>query len=168
MATPVPISDTVILEAINTAVQSVFRTMIRQEIKFVEKVAVPPDANLDPARHIIGSVGFVGKANGTVYLGLEEAFAQHLTGLMLGMSVAEVAGHGDEVLIDAIGEITNMTVGGFKNALCDLGHPCMLTLPTIVLGTNLAVAPIKGTVRHIFHFESGGKRFSADIHIKAD
>jgi len=71
-------------------------------------------------------------------------------------------------LKDVVGEITNMTVGGFKNALCDTGFPCKLTLPTIVRGDHLAVSGLKNTERHIFHFDCAGHRLVADIQMRQE
>jgi chemotaxis protein CheX len=84
------------------------------------------------------------------------------------MSPAEVEMNGYEVIKDAIGEITNMTAGGFKNRLCDIGFPCKLTLPTIVRGKDLSVDGFKGTERHIFQFECAGHILLADIQFKAE
>jgi chemotaxis protein CheX len=87
---------------------------------------------------------------------------------VLGMTAAEIAMCDDSTVKDVIGEITNMTVGGFKNALCDVGFPCKLTLPTIVRGDHLAVASMKGAERHIFHFDCAGHRLVADIQLKQE
>ncbi len=163
-----PITDSVIHDSIARAVESVFKTMVNQEIALVEKTSTPAAPQPDRPSQIFGSVGFVGDASGLIYLCLTEAFAKDLTGRILGMSPAEVEMNGAEVVTDAIGEVTNMTVGGFKNTLCDLGHACKLTLPTIVRGQNISVAAIKSATRHVFHFESGGHRLVADIQMKLE
>lgn len=113
-------------------------------------------------------MGFIGKVDGIVYLCIPDDFAQDAAGRVLGMSAAEVEMSGDATIKDVIGEITNMTVGGFKNALCDIGFPCKLTLPTIVRGDHLAVASLKGAERHIFHFDCAGHRLIADIQLKQE
>ena len=64
---------------------------------------------------------------------------------------------------DVVGELTNMTVGGFKNILADLGYPCMLTLPVIMRGHHISVSASKSAYREIYHFESEHHRISADI-----
>jgi len=101
-----------------------------------------------------------------VYLCITDDFAINAASRILGTSPAEVRAEGDAVIKDVIGEITNMTVGGFKNALCDQGYTCKLTLPTIVRGNNLAVATMKSATRHIFHFSCDGHQLVADIQIK--
>lgn len=162
------ITDTVIQESIVRAVDNVCRTMLSQDVKFLDQTASPTGADLAASSHVLGSVGFVGTINGLVYLCLPDDFALFAACHILGMSASEVKFNGPETLTDVVGEITNMTVGGFKNALCDIGYPCKLTLPTIVRGNNLTVAAIKGATRHVCHFDCHGHRLIADIQIKAD
>src|SRR5690606_600616 len=117
--TKVQITDHLIQDCIVRAVQSVFKTMMGQEAVFVAQVEAEPTTIPLTASQIIGSVGFIGGANGLIYLCLSEEFAKIASSRILGMTAAEVEMHGSEVVHDAIGEITNMTVGGFKNTLCD-------------------------------------------------
>lgn len=167
-ATLSPITDQVIHDAIVRAAASVFKTMAGLDLKFVSKSDTPATQPPGSPRQIIGSVGFVGDASGLIYLSLTETFAADLTGLILGMTPAEVAEGGNEVVTDAIGEVTNMSVGGFKNTLCDLGHVCKLTLPTIVRGNDIKVAAIKSATRHIFQFDCNGHHVTADIQMKLE
>ncbi len=165
-----PITDQVIQDSIAKAVQNVCATMLRHDGVFEKRItADSPEAQAQALRgQVLGNVGFVGDANGVVYLCLSEDFALFAATTILGMSRAEVEFEGDAVLKDVIGEVTNMTVGGFKNQLCDLGFPCKLTLPTIVRGQNLAVASIKSATRHLFLFNCSGHRLVADIQIRSD
>ena len=162
------ITDPLIQESIIRAVQNVCSTMMRQNAAFAGRSADPTNAEFAARLHVFGSVGFVGDINGIVYLCIPDDFAKFAAECILGMTAGEVEMSGDEVLRDVIGEITNMTVGGFKNALCDVGYPCKLTLPTIVRGDNLSVANIKNATRHIHHFDVAGHRLIADIQIKAE
>jgi chemotaxis protein CheX len=165
MAVSTLITDTLIQNSIVNAVQNVSRTMMnRDTVLRGRTVAPPPKATFE----IIGNVGFAGEANGIVYLCLTTDYANYATGEMLGMSPGEVEMNGWEVVKDAIGEITNMTVGGFKNALCDVGFPCKLSLPTIVRGTALHVSAIKSATRHYFEFDCGGHTLFADIQLRTD
>ncbi len=163
-----PISDTLIQEAIIRAVRNVCGTLLKQDASFVEKSAQAAYDGFKEKPHVFGSVGFVGDVDGIVYLCIPDDFAQDAAARVLGMSLAEVEMSGDEAVKDVVGEITNRTVGGFKNALCNVGFPCKLTLPTIVRGDNLAVASLKGSNRHLFHFDCSGHRLVADIQLKQD
>jgi chemotaxis protein CheX len=165
---PKAIPDTLIQESIIRAVRNVCGTMLKQDASFVEKSALAAYEGFREKPHVFGSVGFAGLIDGIVYLCIPDDFAQDAAARVLGMSAAEVEMSGDEAVKDVVGEITNMTVGGFKNALCNVGFPCKLTLPTIVRGDNLAVAGLKGATRHVFHFDCSGHRLIADIQLKQD
>lgn len=166
MALAQPISDTLVEEFIIRAVRNVCSKMLKRDATFVEKSADVAYAGFKDKLHFFGSVGFVGHIDGIIYLCIPDDFVQDAAGRVLGMSAAEIEMSGDSVLKDVVGEITNMTVGGFKNALCDTGFPCKLTLPTIVRGDHLSVAGLKGSERHIFHFDCAGHRLIADIQMR--
>jgi chemotaxis protein CheX len=163
-----PITDTLVQESIVRAVRNVCVTMLKQETSFVERTVATAYDGFKEKPHVFGSVGFAGMIDGIVYLCIPDDFAQDAAARVLGMSAAEVEMSGDAAVKDVIGEITNMTVGGFKNALCNVGFPCKLTLPTIVRGDNLAVSGLKGASRHIFHFDCSGHRLIADIQLRQD
>ena len=162
------IPDTLVQDSIIRAVQKVCTTMLKRDASFVEKGIEGTQNAFKECPHVFGSVGFVGKIDGIVYLCIPDDFALDAAARVLGMTPSEVEMSGDGTIKDVIGEITNMTVGGFKNALADLGFPCKLTLPTIVRGDHLAVASLKGAERHIFHFDCAGHRLVADIQLKQD
>ena len=170
MAPTQPITDSLVQDSIVKAVQNVCRTMLRREATLSEAIHADTTGNsltsVGPAPYVIGNVGFAGEANGLVYLCFSDEFARNAAGQILGMSPAEIEMHGYEVVKDVIGEITNMTTGGFKNALCDFGFPCKLSLPTIVRGDHLSIAAIKSATRGIFHFTCGAHRLMADVQIK--
>lgn len=165
MPTVAPIADDLIHKSIVHAVQNVCSTMLRQNAGFVEKSATPNNENFKGKSHVFGCVGFVGVIDGMVHLCISDDFAVSAASSILGMTPEEVRADG-AVIKDVIGEVTNMTVGSFKNALCDQGYTCKLTLPTIVRGENLSVAAMKACTRHIFYFQCNGQRLIADIQIK--
>lgn len=165
MAAIQQITEAIIQKSIFQAVRNVSQTMLSRDITLVNQANAPtPGATYE----IIDTVGFAGDINGSVYLCLSEKFAIHAIGLMLGMSQREVELGGPDVIKDAIGELTNMTVGGFKNQLCDIGFPCMLTLPAIMRGQKLSVTPGKATVCHVFEFKCDGHLLVADIRLRVD
>jgi chemotaxis protein CheX len=165
VTTPPPISDSVIERSITLALDNVFRTMLKRNVAFVEKTTAETIYSTDGAFQVLGSVSFVGATNGIVYLCLTDGFAAHVVGHVIGTCAtdADLADH--DLVKDVIGELTNMTAGGFKNALCDLGYPCKLTLPTIVRGRCVKVSAFKSSLRHVFVFNSSGQRIIADIQL---
>lgn len=172
MPATVEITESLIREYINRAVIDVFKTMIGREPTF-SAPAQRPDGSaagvvVNNRPQVVGTVGFVGDVNGLIYLHLDLAFARICTCHLLGMSERELDDAGDEVVNDAIGELTNMTVGGFKNGLCDAGYPCKLTIPSILRGTNFSIEPVSSAVRHVYHFDCAEHRVIADILMKSD
>lgn len=168
------ITETLIRDNISRAVSDVFKTMLGREVTLTSAAEIADNQTWPPlgtaseaARaHVVGTVGFLGDANGLIYLYLDLDFARMATCHLLGMTEAELEEAGDEVINDAIGEITNMTVGSFKNGLCDAGYPCKLTIPSILRGSNFCIEPISSATRQVYYFNCAGHRVVADILMK--
>jgi chemotaxis protein CheX len=165
------ITESLIRENIVRAMSEVFKTMLSKSIKLSDQAEPgssqgwPPVAPATPAEatpQIVGTVGFLGDANGLIYLYFDEVFATDCTEQILGMTRKELE-EDDGFVNDAVGELTNMIVGTFKNGLCDQGYPCKLTIPSILRGRNFCVEPMSSAKRYIYIFESGGRRVVADI-----
>jgi chemotaxis protein CheX len=161
-----------IREYINRAVTDVFQTMVSLAPTIAEQIESPNGRAVQVAEssrpQVVGTVGFVGECNGLVYLHLDLALARDCTSRLLGMTEAELDEAGDEVVNDAVGELTNMTVGGFKNALSDAGFPCKLTIPSILRGTNFSIEPIGSVARNVYYFACGAHRLVADVLMKSE
>lgn len=95
----------------------------------------------------MGAVGFGGDLDGLVSRCMSDECSEDAVGEIRGMSPAEVASERPEVRKVAIGEVTDRTVVGFENALCQLGYPGNLTRPTIGRGQRLKFGAIKGAAR---------------------
>jgi chemotaxis protein CheX len=173
MSAILEINENLIRSHITRAVADVFKTMLSRPVELCPKspqglVNTPPPATCEPAGkvQVVGTVGFLGDISGLIYLHFDLEFARLCTCQLLGMTNAELEEAGDEVINDAIGEITNMTVGSFKNGLCDAGFPCKLTIPSILRGSNFCVEPISSAQRHIYRFQCAGSTIMADILMK--
>ena len=167
------IDATLIRESITKAVQNVFKTMYRQNTAMIpEPPPEPPDAPPVPVRmpgaQVVGMVGFIGDAQGLIYLYLPAEFALLVTTRLSGMGRKELEANGGAMVNDAVGEMTNMTVGNFKKALCDLGFSCRLTIPSVLRGSNFCITPVGRVTRHVFYFECAGHRMATDILINND
>ena len=170
------ITESLIRDNVVRAVDDVFRTMLDSGAVLKPSEdncpaiwpAVPAEASPDSETHVVGTVGFLGDANGLLYLYLDETFAKHCTCVMLGMSEREIAEIGEGAVNDAVGELTNMIVGSFKNGLCSAGYSCMLTIPSILRGRNFCIEPISSAERNIYTFDCAGRRLVADILMKTD
>ncbi len=162
------ISEDIVKNAINRAVDNVCNTMLEEKVTQLGSSNTPIPAADGNGAYVIGSVGFVGDVNGIVYLCLDEDFALFATEKALGMNRAEVMLEGFDLIKDTIGELTNMTVGNFKNVLCDAGHPCMLTLPTIIRAQKLSTGSAANANRIVYRYECAGHFLAADLQIQRD
>ncbi|WP_404422335.1 chemotaxis protein CheX [Nibricoccus sp. IMCC34717] len=167
------ISNDTFRETIDRAIKDVFRTMVSLqaspapggETNGCDGLPLQKAVVLKGHR-VLGNVGFQGDLNGMLGLCFDTAFANSVTGKMLGMTDAEVTEAGNEVTNDTIGELTNMAAGAFKNQLADRGHPCKLTIPAIVRGDDLAFEPHQGAVRRVYRYDLGGQYVYIDFQIK--
>ena len=155
------------------AVADVFRTMLGYAVAPAgDLVSTWPAgrAVLDPGvQAMVGQVGLVGAVNGFARLYFEETFARECIGRMLGVEAGELAALGPETIYDAVGELANMTIGSFKNGLCDAGHPCKLTIPSVLRVSDFAVADLpRWATRYVHVFDSNGRRVVLDVLLKLE
>lgn len=164
------LSDATIEAAICKGVSDVFSTMSGEAVQSLGRTPNPPlhSRPVDISGvHIVASVGFIGDLNGIINTHFDDQLAIELSAQMLGMTPAEVVA--SDVLADSTGEFTNMIVGVFKNALCDLGYVCKLTLPSIIRGSDFHVDhAVKAGRRYIFNFRCRGRAIVTDIIIQLD
>ncbi|HEY4300149.1 MAG TPA: chemotaxis protein CheX [Candidatus Didemnitutus sp.] len=166
------ITERLIRDNISRAIADVFKTMLgrqpemccREDNAALSWPPVPIESDAIP--QVVGTVGFLGDANGLIYLYLPVPFARMVTCHLLGMTEPELDEAGDEVINDAIGELTNMTVGSFKNGLCDAGFPCKLTIPSILRGSNFCIEPISSAQRFVYCFRESHHKIVTDILLK--
>lgn len=171
MSTSAQISDAVFRETITRAIQDVMKTMLNKSASFHSESEAETNNGKSIeicGQQVVGTVGFIGDINGLIYLYLGTELAHLGAGHLLGMSKEELEEAGDEVVNDAIGELTNMTVGAFKNQLCDRGFQCKLTIPSILRGSNFTIEPISSATRRVYCFDVSGHRLVADLLMKVE
>lgn len=131
---------------LKTAVAEVFRKMLR-----TEAFSVPINSGAMGAEaNIASAVGFIGDMTGVVYIYATSTFANKMTSTMLEMDASEV--QGDEMVNDAMGELANMIVGSVKASLVERGMSCVLTIPSIVRGSNISIEAISSATRRVLCF----------------
>jgi chemotaxis protein CheX len=146
---------------VSSAVSSVFGTMLNLPV--VEEAESVPVTSSEP--HLAGSVGFIGIVTGVIFVYSTVNFARDVTRGMLG---AETTIAGDEMVNDAFGEITNMIVGHIKSRLADRGMTCVLTIPSILRGSNFTIEPTSSTRRRISTFRCGGNPLVVEVLLKSN
>lgn len=134
---------------LKAAVSEVFSKMLKTEVR-----AVPVDSEAMSAEaHIASAVGFIGDMTGVVYIYASSTYANQMTAAMLEMPDSDV--QGDEMVNDAMGELANMIVGNLKAALVEKGMSCVLTIPSIVRGSNISIEAVSSATRRVLCFRCG-------------
>jgi chemotaxis protein CheX len=147
-------------ELVTSSVTELFSTMLNMNM-----LPAPMQAGFGNGEpHVAGTVGFIGWLSGVVYVFTTVSFARRITATFLGLHEAEI--EGDEMINDAMGEMANMLVGQMKSRLSDRGMPCMLTIPSVVRGSNFSVEATTSTEGHIFSFVSGENRIFIQVLLK--
>lgn len=144
---------------VSSAVAAVFGTMLNLPVH--EESEGVPEPEGEP--HLAGSVGFIGVLTGVVFVYSTVSFARKVTRGMLGPETVII---GEEMVNDAFGELTNMIVGHIKSRLGDRGMSCILTIPSILRGSNFTIEPTSSTRRRISTFLCGGDRVVVEVLLK--
>jgi chemotaxis protein CheX len=110
------------------ATREVFQLMLACEL-------TQPTTEISIPRSVTSMVGMAGQLCGVLSVHCEEKAAMLMTSKMLGVPADKV---GPE-MSDAIGEICNMVAGNFKNKISGLGDGCMLSPPTVVIGSDYSM-----------------------------
>jgi chemotaxis protein CheX len=80
-------------------------------------------------------VGLAGKLCGVMSLRCDSASAALMACKMLGIPPDKV---GPDIS-DALGEVCNMVAGNFKNKISGLSEGCMLSVPTVITGSDYSL-----------------------------
>jgi len=117
-------------------VLEVFSTMVGV------RVAFPDYSILPPAAGITAMVGIAGPLSATVTLRCTLQSASSIASHMLSVPVEEASAQKS----DALGEICNIVAGYFK-AKIGHGESCVLSVPTVVAGTNYRICSQREELR---------------------
>lgn len=105
-------------------------------------------AAADAESEVTAVVGIAGELCGALNFACGTAAARMMAACMLGVDEAEAG----EQQWDAIGEIANMIAGNFKAKLPGIGERSMLSVPTIVVGSNYRLRTVAGRLRLEYRF----------------
>jgi chemotaxis protein CheX len=146
---------------IRSSAISVFGTMLSYQ------VALDPlaEAEFSGQPHVAGAVGLTGAYTGMIYLFCTATFARRVTSDLLGLGEADI--DGEEIVNDAIGELTNMLAGRVKSELAATRKDCMLTIPSVVRGVDFNVAPVKRAARCLVALRCNGGPVVVEALIKS-
>ena len=118
------ITDTATLDQ---SVEEVLALMLGVPVSVAENTTAA-DSHSASLTAVIGLAGALSGAY-TVLVPSEAAMQ------MTGIEITTV----DETVIDGLGEITNMLAGAWKSRIASLNSACLLSVPTVVTGTQYEV-----------------------------
>lgn len=160
--------ESMITESLN----QFFTTMLGTEVTSKESLLTTADADELTSKigvvkepMVVAAVGFCGEIDGVAYIYFSDDLAQRITERFLGMEREEVEGN-PEVVNDALGELANMVVGGYKNQLCDIGYNCRLTVPSIVRGSAFSIETATEVCRYFLTYATLSGCFAIDMIVK--
>ena len=117
------------------ALAKTFQTMLALKLETVDPRALKPV--LPP--YVVGTIGFSGKAAGTVCLRMAANSGTQVAAGIMGLEPKDLTDPSE--VNDSIGELLNIITGNFKSNLCDAGLDCRLQPPK-VWQTSEAYTPV--------------------------
>jgi len=146
-----------VVDALRSATEGVFSTMLGLEVDSGTPCTDTEDPG--PSNGIIGLIGLAGGWVGTVTFCCTASLACRMCSRLLHAEFEQV---GEEVL-DAVSEMTNMIVGGFKTEAETYLGPLGLSIPTVVYGLNFAARTIGKEQWVVVPFSCGADKFEIKI-----
>jgi len=87
--------------------------------------------------------------------------AARMASRMLGIDAEQAV----SAMWDAAGEICNMVAGNFKNKIAGLGDGCMLSVPTVITGTEYNLhSMVSDEIRTVVLFEGEPVVLCLEVH----
>lgn len=107
-------------------------------------------------------IGVSGDVQGRVILKMMQPDALRLAAIMLNTEVSTF----DDLTRSALGEMANMITGNATIALEENGFASDITPPSLILGKNLFVSPVKGAKMMTIAFETKLGRIQVILGLK--
>ena len=142
------------------ATQEVFTSMLGSEVQRLSQPETEQPASFDGVLCLIGLVGAV-IGNGALVCSAEAAC--NLSSRLLMTEFSTV----DEEVLDAVGEITNMIVGGFKNLLETHVGRVQMSIPSVIYGKSIATRNSGANVAAAVHCAFPGGEIALKIRLAA-
>lgn len=149
-----PILIIAMTEPLVAAVRRTFSTMAG--IDFEKLEIVPPEPTNE--RRFISNLSIKGRANGKVYLRLEESLCRQLAGSILG---TEAVAAND--LVDVLAELSNMIVGNFQSNLTNASLSCRISVPQVEAAAVFAPPKVMRGRHRAFRFVHGKTDLLVDL-----
>jgi chemotaxis protein CheX len=130
------VTDTRLLDQ---TVDEVFGLMLGTPVTVSESAVDPTNVPIT----LTAVIGLAGALSGGYTVVVNEQTAKQIASTMLGIEISEL----DNDVYDALGEITNILAGAWKSKIAALHAACLLSVPTVVTGTNYDIHRKTSTFR---------------------
>lgn len=142
---------------LEAAAREVFDLMLGAKMEIVEESEVLGRTDMT------GMVGLAGQLCGVLSVRCTKVTAAKVATRMLGH---EIETTDDQNIRDALGEMCNMVAGNFKAKIPGLSDSCLLSVPTIVMGSDYHLHSLASGDRLAvcMMFESEPLSFILDVH----
>ena len=142
------------------ATREVFTSMLGSE---VQESSEPEMERSDHFDGVLSLVGFVGAVIGNGVLACSAGTACALSSRLLMTEFSKV----DAEVLDAVGEITNMIIGGFKNLLEPYAGRLQMSIPSVIHGRDIATRNSKVDLAVAVRCAFPGGEFGLTIRLAA-
>jgi CheY-specific phosphatase CheX len=139
------------------ALAKTFQTMLGIKLESVDARTLKP---IDPP-WVLGTIGFSGKAAGTVCVRLAASSATVIAATIFGMDPKELTNPTE--INDAVGELCNIITGNFKSNLCDAGLDCKLEPPKVWRTSEAYTVVVPGGGLERMGFKAGNLVVLVDV-----
>lgn len=142
---------------LSLALTKTFQTMLSLKLESIDPALAYPLEG----EHLLGTIGFAGKAVGRVYLRMSLEAAKQVAAGILGLKPEDMSDFNE--IKDTAGELLNIMTGNFKSNLCDAGLDCKLTTPDVRRTDELQTPIIPGGGLERMAFRSGNIAVFVDV-----
>ena len=147
------------LPTLQLATQEVFDLMLACPLEIPAEA--PCESLTKNGLDITSMVGLAGQLCGILTVRCSSKSGVRMVSRMLGIDAEDA---GPEVW-DAVGEICNMVAGNFKNKIAGLGDGCMLSVPTVITGTEYSLhSMVNDEIHTVLLFEGEPIFLSLEVH----
>lgn len=127
-----------IVAALSSAADEVFLTMLSLNVQpGAHRIETRPPTRMDG---VISFVGIAGPLSGIGSISCSVPSACRIASRMLMTELTTI----DDEVLDAVGEITNMVIGAFKQHLEATVGPLSMGIPTVIYGHNFTAKHLSG------------------------
>jgi len=141
------------------ALVKTFRTMLDLKLESIDR----HEALALEGQHLLGTIGFSGRAAGLVYLRLSPASAAEVAARILGLEPKQIIDASE--VNDAVGELLNIITGNFKSNLCDAGLDCRLDPPRVTQTSDFSTPKLPGGSLERMTFRAGRILLFVDVRV---